>query len=349
MKRNLLEMSRRVYDVCVVGGGVYGACIAWDASLRGLSVALIEKGDFGHATSSKTLRVIHGGFRYLQHLDLLRVRRAIRERAVWMRIAPHLVHPLPVVVPTYRSLTRGRNAFRLALKVNDLIGWDRNRLGNRDRIIPAGRLISKSELLRLAPRIDCRGVTGGALWFDCQMRNSERLILSILQSAVQAGADVANYVEATASLDDGEGLRRVEARDVLGDGRFAIRARLVVEACGPWLGKLWEGENGARRPLRGRWLKAMNLVTKPLVDQCALGLWLGPRADGAGESRFVFIAPWHGHSLVGTTQAPYDGDPDCLAVGEQEIDEFMGQVNSLFDGGGLAREDIRFVHAGIVP
>ena len=110
MKRDPVRLSDEVYDVVIIGGGIYGVCVAWEAALRGLSVALVDKGDFGHATSSNSLRIIHGGLRYLQHLDIRRMRRAIRERMIWMRIAPHLVHPLPVLVPTYGHWMRGRES-----------------------------------------------------------------------------------------------------------------------------------------------------------------------------------------------------------------------------------------------
>ena len=126
MKRDLARLSGNVYDVVIIGGGIYGLCVAWDAILRGLSVALVEKGDFGHATSSNTLRIIHGGLRYLQHGDVRRLRQSIHERTVFMRIAPHLVHPLPFLIPTYGHWMRSKEVLSLALLINDLIGLDRN-------------------------------------------------------------------------------------------------------------------------------------------------------------------------------------------------------------------------------
>src|SRR5919106_1546638 len=124
MERNLTNLSKQTYDVLVIGGGIYGVCVAWDAALRGLSVALVEKGDFGHATSSNSLRVIHGGLRYLQHGDIPRVRRSIQERAAFMRIAPHLVHPLPILIPTYGHSLRGKEILSLAIFINKIVGFD---------------------------------------------------------------------------------------------------------------------------------------------------------------------------------------------------------------------------------
>ena len=137
MKRDIGALADREFDVVVVGGGVYGAAIAWDATLRGLKVALIERNDFGSGTSFNNLKTIHGGVRYLQHGDLKRIRESVRERRNLMRIAPHLVHPLPFLVPTYEgSLARSRSALRLALLVNDLASWDRNRGVREDKHLP---------------------------------------------------------------------------------------------------------------------------------------------------------------------------------------------------------------------
>ncbi|HCF25735.1 MAG TPA: glycerol-3-phosphate dehydrogenase/oxidase, partial [Cyanobacteria bacterium UBA11049] len=121
MQRDLTKLSQNVYDLLIVGGGIYGACVAWDASLRGLSVALVEKADFGCATSANSLKMIHGGLRYLQHGDLKRMRESICDRRILMQIAPHLVHPLPVVVPTYGHGIKGKEVMTIALAINDMV------------------------------------------------------------------------------------------------------------------------------------------------------------------------------------------------------------------------------------
>jgi glycerol-3-phosphate dehydrogenase len=354
MKRDPARLSDEMYDVVVIGGGIYGACVAWDAALRGLSVALVEKGDFGHATSSNSLRLIHGGLRYLQHLDIRRMRRAIRERMIWMRIAPHLVHPLPILVPTYGHWTRGREVLSLALKINDLISFDRNRLKDPEKYIPRGRLISRTECIQLLPGIKEEGLTGGALWYDCQMYNSERLILSILRSASEAGADVANYVEVTGFIREGDHARGVKARDVLRGDEIDIRAKIVINTGGPWIDKVLRLENKNSDHQRVRLLKAMNLVTRSLIKHYAVGLSMRHRntdMNGAGSngSRLLFVTPWRNLSLIGTSQVPYNGDPDRLEVTEREIREFLDQINSAFPAASLGREDICFFHAGLVP
>lgn len=145
-------MSRKRYDVLVIGGGITGACVAWDATLRGLSVALVERDDFGAATSANSLKTVHGGLRYLQDADLAQVRKMVRERQAFLRIAPHLVRPLPCLMPTYRgSIMRHKAVMGTALKLNDLLSIDRNWAMDPARRLPAGRVLSREACLALLP------------------------------------------------------------------------------------------------------------------------------------------------------------------------------------------------------
>ncbi len=224
--------------------------MAWDATLRGLSVALVDKADFGAATSVNSLKMIHGGLRYLQHADFRRMRASIRERRTLMQIAPHLVAPLPVLLPTYGHGLQGKAVLAAALLLNDVIGWDRNRLCDPQKHIPRGRVISKRACLQQLPGLDPRGLTGGAIFYDAQVHHSERLTLAFLQSAAQAGAQLANYVEATGFHLDRDCVTGVSACDVLTGNRFDIRP-------GPWSMRLGPGchtcsscSSGRRR--RGR-------------------------------------------------------------------------------------------------
>lgn len=151
MRRDLHALGSETFDLVIVGGGIYGAAIAWDATLRGLSVALVEKGDFGEGTSFNNFKTIHGGLRYLQHADFRRMRESIRERRALLKIAPHLVHPLGFLVPTYRSWKQSRFAMGVALLANDVASFDRNRLDDPEKFLPGGRLISRSECLSSRP------------------------------------------------------------------------------------------------------------------------------------------------------------------------------------------------------
>ncbi len=355
MKRNLPELSRNIYDVLVIGGGIYGVWAAWDASLRGLSVALLDKGDFGSRTSSNSLKVVHGGLRYLQHADFRRLRRSIYERTVLMKIAPHLVHPLPFLMPTYGHLMKSREIMSLALMINDIIGFDKNRLKDTEKHLPRGRVISKEECLQLFPGINQNGLTGGAIWYDCQMYNSERMLFSILRSAEKAGAELANYVEVTEFLKYENRITGVKARDVLTEEELDIRAKIIVNTSGPWIDCVLSLLNGNYQNRRVLFSKTMNLVVKrQIIPKYAVGVWSKYKfkdrdAIVSKGSRLLFIVPWREFSLIGTTHAPYEGNPNDFKVAEKDIEDFIEEVNEAYPPAVLERKDISFFHGGLLP
>ena len=342
MRRDLRELADARFDLLIVGAGIYGATIAWDAALRGLSVALIDRGDFGGGTSANSMKTIHGGVRALQTANLAGLRSFVRERRALSRIAPHLVHPLGFVVPTYGGLTRNPLAMRAAFGVYDLLARDRNDLPDRSKHLPPSRLISRDECLALNPAIAPDGVTGGIIWHDCQMYNADRVVLSFVLSAVAAGAVTANYIEATGWVRDGDRVAGVQVNDRLGAACFDIRATLVVNAAGPWGPALTEDLPPAIRSRRPPGLaKAMNLVTRSITRDHALG--------GVAGSRFLFVAPWKGVSIVGTSQDPFDGRADSLRVRETDVSAFLREVNQAFPAAGLQLDDVRLVHRGLLP
>jgi glycerol-3-phosphate dehydrogenase len=338
----------------VVGGGIYGATLIWEARLRGLSVALVEKADFGGATSANSLKTIHGGLRYLQNVDFKRMRESIRERTTLMKIAPHLVHPLPVLIPTYGYGLKGKQVLSLALAINDLVSCDRNRLPDPQKHIPNGRVISKQKCLELLPDIPTQGLTGGAIFYDAQVYNSERLTISFLRSAHQIGATLANYVEVTGFLQNGNCISGVTVTDKLTGNNFDIRAQTVINTCGPWLDKILGLVNPQKRSPFGL-ATAMNLVTThPLFEKYAVGMdsknsSADPDAVVSKGSRFLFIAPWRDRSIIGTEYAVYNKDPDDFQISEEDINKFIAVINQVYPGGKLKREEISFVHGGLLP
>jgi glycerol-3-phosphate dehydrogenase len=349
MKRDVAALANREFDLVVVGGGVYGAAIAWDASLRGLSVAIVDKSDFGSGTSFNNLKTVHGGIRYLQHGDIKRVRESIRERRNLLRIAPHLVHPLPFVVPAYRgSLKRSRIALRLALAMNDVVSWDRNRDADPAKHLPAGRGLTRDECLQMAPGLRRNGLTGGVLYYDAQMHNSDRLTLSYVLSAAAEGAVAANHVEVKELLREGDRVVGVRATDLRAgtatpmDG-LEIRGRIVVNAAGPWVDRVLRalGEESGK-PLFSM-SKAMNLVTNRVVNGVALGV------TPPGGGQFLCLIPWRDVCLVGTSHAAFEGEPEELEATEEDIDLLLAGVNEAYPAAGLTRGDVRLVHRGLLP
>ena len=340
MLRDLARLAATEYDLLVIGGGISGLVAAYDAAQRGLSVALIDRGDFGAATSFNHLKTVHGGLRYLQQGNLVRMRRSVLERRAFATIAPHLVSPLAFLTPTTHQPARGRAAFTVAFMIDDWIGRDRNAGLLRDIHLPAGRILSLEECRRLAPGLDLNGATGGALWYDYQMPRADRLTLAFALAAHTHGAVVSNYVEALTPTREGNTIGGVNARDVLGRGEpFLIRARITLNAAGPWAHAVMAGcgiEHDI--PL----LKAMNLVTNRPASGPAL---VRSQPDG----RALVLAPWCGRAIIGTGESAARCSPDSRGVTDEELQMFLGEINTTFPNLNLRYDEISLVHRGVVP
>ena len=354
MKRDPAQLANGGFDLLVVGGGIHGACIAWDATLRGLSVALIERGDFGQETSANSLKTVHGGLRYLQDADLNLVRMMIQERTSYLNIAPHLVHPLPCLTPTYSRLMKSRMVMGAALKLNDLAGYDRNKMSDPEKYIPPGELFSRQECLGVLPGLADEGVTGGALWHDAQIYDTERLTLSFVLSAAKSGAVVANYVEAVGFLKKGNNILGIEARDTLSGEQFAIMAKVVVNAAGPWVDGVLENLIPLSNEKIFNHSLAINIITRKLIDGYAVGAPSWPNKMTTVDkdwrvSHMLFFSPWRNHSLIGTFHSHYQGTPNDFKFDEEQLENILSEVNSAYPGAELQLEDITFVHRGFLP
>lgn len=341
MLRNPAELGKHSFDLLVIGAGIYGATIAWDASLRGLSVALIDKGDFGAATSANSLKTVHGGLRSLQRASLGEMRSFIRERRALLRVAPHLVHPIQFAIPTTRKLSRHPLVMRAALAVNDAFAADRNRGLDPARRLGRSRVVSKNEFFSWEPGIDSSAVAGGAVWFDAQMFSSDRLLLAFVQSAVEKGAVAVNHVEAVSLLTTGNRVRGAALRDSLTGKTLEVEARVVVNAAGAWAEALsaTAGREVPAAPVR--FAKALNLVTSLPAPPLALG--------ATYQGRFYFRVPWRGVSIFGTSQDVFDDEPDNLRATEDDVARLLANVNAAFPGASARPGDVTLVHRGLLP
>ena len=311
----------------MVGGGITGVAAAWDAALRGLSVALVEAADFGGATSWNSLKTIHGGLRHLQRGDLASVIGSARERSAFLRIAPALVRPLEFVVPAYGHGRHGREALACALLANDALTWRRNRGLAPSHRIPRGRILSADEVRARVPGLADGDVTGGALWTDAQVDSNERLVLSFVRGAAGHGAAVANHAVVESLLRDGDRVTGARCRDhVLGQA-FDVRARVTINAAGPMAPAL----GGSALPL----LRAFNLVLGRAVVRDAA---VGARSGG----RFLFLVPWRDRTIVGTGYEPADA-----AGGGARA--YLDEAARAFPWAGLRAGDVTLVHEGLVP
>jgi len=352
MQRNPSQLADRKYDVVVIGGGIYGACIAWDATLRGLSVALVERGDFGQETSANSLKTVHGGLRYLQDFDLNLVRMMIEERSTYLRIAPHLVQPLACITPTYSKLTKSRLVLGTAMKVNDIAGYDRNK--SLDREIPSSQLLSMQACQDILPDLPNEGVTGAALWHDAQIYDTERLTLAFIASAANAGADVSNYVEATGFLTRGNQIEGITSLDKISNETFEIQSQIVVNSAGPWIDSvLGNLEPNSRQPVFQHSL-AINIITREIVRQYAAGVPSWPGGINSVDSQqpvshMLFISPWRGNSIIGTFHSHYHGEPDQFSLEEKDMENIILEANSAYPGANLELNDIKFAHYGFLP
>ena len=353
MRRDPSRLEREEHDLLVIGAGIQGACIAWDAALRGLRVALVERDDFGAATSANSLRIIHGGLRYLSRGDLPRMRESINERTALLRIAPGLVEPLPVLIPTGPPGVPPRPALGAALALTHLLSLARNRDLPPARHIGAGRLLSRAECVQLMPALDTAPVTGGALWYDAWMPHPERLTLAFVRSAAAQGAVVANYAEAEGFEVAGGAIRSVEVADRLEARKYRVRARHVVIAAGPWTEAL--AARASRRSPIGhgapRLAFGLNLVIGRRLGVAAVGLRAGSSsdADPAGTGgRFLFMVPQERSTLAGTWYQVAEGEDPGAAV-DRGQDFLLESLNRACPGLGLSPQDVVGRQVGRLP
>lgn len=351
MIRDIDALSNTLYDLVIVGCGIFGACAAWDAALRGLSVAIVDKGDFSHATSANHLKMVHGGIRYLQHGDVVRVRESSRERSALLRTAPHLVRPLPIVMPTYGHGMKGKGVLGAGMLMYDLLTLDRNRGLMPDRRIPWGKSISREQVLKLFPGIKQEGLTGGYVFYDGQMYNPPRLALSYLRSAVERGVQAANYVEATGFLQADGRVVGIRAGDLTGRHSFEIRARCVLNAAGPWAHRLLESCCPVRLAPRPTFSRDLAFVVKrSLPHGYAIAFSTGSKDSDAlidRGGRHLFAAPWRDHLLIGVWHKVYGDPPDEIVVEPWEMNNFINEVNQAYPGLGIRPDQVTLINTGL--
>jgi len=339
MTRDLDRLTGRSFDILVIGGGVYGLIVASDAAQRGLSVALVEREDFGSGTSFNHLRTIHGGLRYLQSFDIGRARESIRERRTLARIAPHTIKPLPFALPLYRSVLRGKTVMRVGFLLDRIVSAGRNAGVSETHRLPGGRVYGRSSAVQRFPGLKRQGLTGAAVWYDYVTTEPDRLTFSWALAAQGNGAVLANHVEATQLVKEGSRIAGIRARDLLDGGTLEISARITVNATGGAVDRLLKPLGlSSGIPM----LKAMNLVTRRDAGEEALG---GRSASG----RNLFMVPWRERALFGTWESDKTCDPGDCRISEQDLAVFIGDLNQSFPNLDLTLADITLVHQGVVP
>jgi glycerol-3-phosphate dehydrogenase len=344
MKREWKELQARTHDVLIVGGGIYGAALAREAATRGLKTALVEQADFCSGSSANSLKIVHGGLRYLQQADLPRVFESVRERSILLRTAPHLASPVPCLMPTRGLGMKSRPVMAMGMLVNDILSCHRNRHLDPLRKIPNGGTLSRSACLEILPMLRDSGATGAARWYDGLAYDTERLAIGMLKAAARAGAALANYVQVRGLIVEKDRVVGATVADQLSGATLDIRADLVINAAGPWIEQLLAGLGRPQAEKPQYLALAMNLVLQnwPVASH-ALGL------QSTLKRRLYFFMPWRGAVMAGTYYREFKGSPDGLRVTDEDISSYLEAINSCLPGASISRKDILAVQAGIVP
>ncbi|MEM6482339.1 MAG: glycerol-3-phosphate dehydrogenase/oxidase [Pseudomonadota bacterium] len=356
MKRRPEALSQELFDLVVIGGGMHGAACALDAAQRGLKVALLERGDFCGATSANSFKVVHGGMRYLQHADVARLRGSARARRAYLKIAPHLVRPLPILVPTYGRLgLKSKFALRTAFALYDALTPDRNRgISDPARKIPPGSFLSAREFKDLHPELATEALTGAGIFHDGQFINPPRLVLAFVRSAAALGAVIVNHMSAMELHRDGNAVTGVGAVDQITGQKWDIRTRWVVNAAGPYAEALLKDTLDIDLDPPGTYSRdAWFMVNRPLVGERQAVTVPGRSRDGdalaSRGARHLFLVPWRGATLIGVWHKVYNGPPDDYTVTEEELKGWLDEVNEAYPSLSLKVEDVSRTHAGLVP
>lgn len=343
---SLQHVGERKFDLIVIGGGINGAGIARDASMRSLRVLLLDKGDLSSGTTQWATRLIHGGLRYLEHYEVPLVRESLRDREAMLRIAPHLVKPLRFAVPVYERSSRGPGMIRLGMIGYDVLSYDKS--------VPNHRMLSREQALREYPGLNPDGLKAVATYYDCQVEFAERVAVENAMSAAQNGAEVITYAEVKRLLfeDGGSRVAGVEFEDALNGGTYTAGAPVTVNVAGPWVDRVLsgakagdgeDGEGGDQGMIGGT--KGSHIIVDPFPGAPGDAIYVEARADG----RPYFIVPWNERYLIGTTDRRYDGDLDHVEADQDEIDYLLDETNYVIPEASLTRESVLFTYSGVRP
>jgi glycerol-3-phosphate dehydrogenase len=343
--REALKASKSKYDLIIIGGGIYGACLALESARCGLKPLVLERDDFGGATSWNTGRIIHGGLRSLQRLDLPGALHMMNERRWFFRNFPDLVRPMPFLMPLYgRGLKRGF-VFQAGLEANGLLSRHRNEGVRADRLLPKGQILTREETIQRFPMVDRKGLKNGGLWYDGMLSSPQRLLMEALRWACEQGAMALNYVEATGLLTESGKSRGVEAFDHMARQNLVFRGDAVVNCAGPWSRLVAESFDQDIPSLFKPFLIFKFLLDRTPLSEAALAVQ--PKRP---HSRVYFAYPCGGKVLAGGFHAPWTSDvikqPEPT---EQMIQTLVDDLNLAIPGLNIRSSHVLRIYAGLIP
>ena len=351
MKREIEKLKNDYYDVLIIGGGIHGATILWECARNGYKACLVEKNDFGSATSENSLKILHGGLRYLQHANLKRMRQSIYSRKTFQQIAPHLIVNVPFLIPTSGYTIKSKLALSIAMMLNDLISFDRNKSINENNFILGGKTISKKETLNIVPGLNSGNITGGAVWYESVALNTERLLFEFLHDAFENGATLVNYAKAeNLEIENGE-IKSVKIKDELTGEEFFAKSKYVISSVGPWLNQFLKNTNDYKK-LYSPLTKAVNfIVKKKFFQNYAVGIesvkeFKDKAAVINKGKRLFFLVPIGDYTMIGTTYKIYNDEPDNCKINDADIQEIIDEINSAYKPLNLKYSDVTIVHVG---
>ena len=334
-KENLERMRDQSFDLIVIGGGVTGAAIARDAVTRGFKVALVEKGDFASGTSSRSSKMVHGGLRYLRHMKFSLVYGALRERWILKRNAPRLVKGLTFLIPVYKDAKTGKRMLSMGLWLYDILalfrtpkfhGW-----------------LSAEKALEVEPTLRRDLLAGAGLYADCATDDA-RLTLALIKDAWSRGAPVASYTEVVGFEKEHEEIVGVKAVDLLSGTQLHVKAKVVVNATGPWSDALRKLDDPSAEP-RLRPAKGIHII----VPRERLGNREAIVIESRKDGRNMFVIPWGNLSLVGTTDTDYHGDLDNVGASKEDIEYLLNALDQSYPESHITRDDIISLYASVRP
>lgn len=331
MNRDIDKIRDDPFDLLVIGGGIYGVWTAYDAALRGLKVALVEKGDWASGTSSASSKLIHGGLRYLEHFWFGLVRKSLTERRRLLSLGPHRIYPLNFLLPIYRSSRVGRFRMGIGLSIYD-------HLTKHGRQLQGHHYLKHKALLEAAPYLEDEGILGGFSYSDCQTDDA-RLVLELVSGAVGAGAAAVNYMEVTELISSNNRVSSLIMEDRESGKRLEVKASVIADMAGPWAGRLPGTQEKVKE--RSFLAKGVHLVMPSLPGSNAV--LLSAKSDG----RVFFLIPWYGTTMIGTTDTEYSGDPDKVSVEKEDVSYLLNAANGYLGEKAWSESEIMGSFAGL--
>lgn len=334
-RSRMLSSLRQPFDLVVVGGGVNGCGVAWDASLRGLRVLLVERDDVGSGTSSWSSRLIHGGLKYLEKLDVKLVRESLREREWLLGAAPHLVRPLRMIMPFYSEGKHHPLKLEAGMVAYDVLSWDKS--------VPRHAFWGRGKTLRKVPGLDPDGLRGAAAYYDAQVELAERLCVEIALAAQGAGATILTHASVE-RLDVRDGaVAGVEILDEHTGELHRASASIVFNTAGPWVDEVLTGLEDEMRLIAGT--KGSHLVVDPFPGAPSDALYYEARSDG----RPMMVLPWRGQYMIGSTDLRFEGDLDRLGPEEEEVEYILRETNAVLPRARLTEDHLLWGYTGVRP